>query len=116
MAAHSNSNKSIGQYVLGPFTVTYHPLRDNPIYTRYSIEVMGKEVRAQISCPEETDGWIGYSKAVKDRVLNSIDLEGFRAHCLALERTVRPPNLITDARPPLMYYGRGPGRPPKANP
>lgn len=98
-----NSSKEHGRFELGPFTVTFRPLHG--IYTRYALEIDGVEIRAQISYPEEADGWVGYACAVRDKVLSLDAQHAFRARCEQLQKQIKPVVLGGVILP--REYGRG---------
>ena len=100
-------------FLLGPFEVLGRALSEPSLYILYTIMVDGIAVRRQISYPEETDGWIGYARAVQDKVLTLEEQEAFRVHCLVLHRRIKPVQLSMG--PIRLPYGYA-GRPKKVTP
>lgn len=107
----ANREREFGRFTIGPFVVMFRPLHG--IYTRYSIEIEGVEIRAQISYPEEADGWVGYAQAIRDKKLSPAAQDAFRGHCGTLGRQVTPADLRMADPLAKHYYGAPRGRPRK---
>lgn len=75
-----------GQFQLGPYTIQYRPLRDNPTYIRYAILVEGVEVGAQISTPDLDNCWRAYQDAVSNRRLTRDQVTAFNHHAAEVAR------------------------------
>lgn len=86
----ATSNLGYGQFELGPYTIQFRPLRDNPLYTRYSIQVEGVEVGAQISCPDLDNCRSAYQDAEKEKKLTHDQINSFAAHCAEVARKAPP--------------------------
>lgn len=88
---HPQNSPGTGSFQLGPFLVVHYPWPGCPRYTRYSIQAAGKEIRAQISLPEEADGRLGYAAAVRDKKLTPEEQARFQTHCATLDRHLPSP-------------------------